>query len=99
MDSESPYYPGYEGWEHFDALPSDIKQAHHTVWTGPIFTEGYGNNRNRYNSVNDRVSHQDATAIADLDGGRMTLWSGELCEADQYGVAIFDSRDNYVRRL
>ena len=69
-----PYQPGYEGWEVFDSLPRDVRDAHNVVWSGyPHYT-----NQFRYATGMRDISIADAKAIVELDGGKHTLAASDI---------------------
>jgi hypothetical protein len=73
-ESDSPYRHGYEGWEVFDALPIEVKQAHDIVWTGnPHYTNQY-----RQRLFMDNISMNEALAIIELDEGKYMLARKEI---------------------
>lgn len=85
-NTDSPYYPGYEAWELFDALPSEVKKAHDIVWTGyPRFSNQF----ERRWSTESYVSTADAKAIIELDGGKYTLSPEDL----GYDLVFYSCRD------
>jgi hypothetical protein len=69
-----PYQPGYEGWEVFDSLPREVRDAHNIVWTGyPRYSNQY-----RTSHLMRRVSPEDARAIVELDGGKHMLAADDV---------------------
>jgi hypothetical protein len=80
--ADSPYMPGYEGWELFDELPDIVKAAHNVVWTGrPIWA-----NQFRTTLLMTNLSENDARAIVELDDGKMLLSSADCGVSDEFGV-------------
>ena len=70
----SVYQKGYEGWEVFDNLPREQRDAHNVVWSGyPHYT-----NQFRYATGMQNIPDADAKAITDLDGGKMMLAASDI---------------------
>jgi hypothetical protein len=79
---DSPYMPGYEGWEVFDNLPSEIREAHNIVWTGnPHYT-----NQFRTNLCMRSLDKDTAQVIVELDGGRYMLAASDIST----GACVFE---------
>jgi hypothetical protein len=74
-NTNSPYYPGYEAWELYDALPTEVKRAHDVVWTG---YSRFPNQFERRWSTESYISPADAKVILELDAGKHTLSSEDL---------------------
>lgn len=82
--NETPYMPGYEGWEVFDNLPTEIRRAHDVVWTGnPHYT-----NQFRQRLCMNSITPSDAATILELDNGRYMLAASDLGHSH-----IFASRE------
>ncbi len=76
--SESPYYPGYEGWETFDALLAEVRAAHNVVWSGrPVYT-----NQFRTNTCLNKITPEEAAIILELDAGKHMLAAKDLNGSD-----------------
>ena len=74
MTTASPYQPGYDAWAEFDALPENVRRAHHTVYTGIV---GW-TNQFRTRLCLASLSSDCADSILALDGGSHMLGAADI---------------------